>query len=73
MFGSLSVRCGSGGGGGVLEEEEAVNREKEAAWKEIQFHQSDEIHEVYNIFDITHCQIHNELEEKDENHPNCHG
>ena len=44
MFGSLSVRCGSGGGGGVLEEEEAVNREKEAAWKEIQFHQSDEIH-----------------------------
>ena len=44
MFGSLSLRCGTGGGGGLLEEEKAVNREKEAAWKEIQFHQSDEIH-----------------------------
>ena len=38
MFGSLSVRCGTGGGGGVVEEEGAVNREKEAARKEIQFH-----------------------------------
>ena len=44
MFGSLSLRCGTGGGGGLLEEEKAVNREKEAARKEIQFHQSDEIH-----------------------------